>query len=56
MRGSDLRDSLLAVSGALNCREVMLRIECANLETVYVSVEGGRLTVSDKRATFAWNV
>ena len=54
MRSSDLRDSLLALSRALICREVALRIDCANLKTVYASVEGGRLTLSDRRETFAW--
>jgi hypothetical protein len=54
MRGADLRDSLLALSGALNSRELSLRIDCENLETVYASVERGRLTLSDRRETFGW--
>ena len=45
---------MLALSGALMCRELMLRIDCANLETVYASVEEGRLMLSDRRETFAW--
>lgn len=29
-------------------------IDCANQETVYATVEHGRLTLSDRRETFAW--
>jgi hypothetical protein len=54
MRAAELRDNLVALSEALTCRELALRVDCLNLETVYASVEGGRLTLSDHRETFAW--
>jgi hypothetical protein len=54
MNGRQLRDSLEALGAAIDCREVAVRVECLNLETVYVVADEHGLWISDRGETFAY--
>jgi tricorn protease-like protein len=50
----DLPLQLAEAAESLRVSEASLRCECANLETVYVSVEDGQLVAHDHCETYAW--
>src|SRR4051812_22516933 len=54
MNGQRLRDSLMALGTAIECREVAVRVESINLATVYVVADESGLWISDRGETFAY--
>ena len=54
MDRSELLAFLFRSGQDLGCAEIALRLDCENLETVYVLVRSGELLVTDRGETFQY--
>src|ERR1700753_1026309 len=51
---TELHAVLVSLCNGVRCTDVLVRFECDNLETVYITVDGDGLLATDQGETFAY--